>query len=286
MKYVVDQSAMRQPEVRVRISSETDSQFLLLDTALIEMMQSEQWEETIRGSMAPLAQVMQRVVFLEPVSIGLRYELRSGKALQCPRRVNHRVDKRLRKFLRSVVASDTSAEAMAARAEVLRIRTKVEREEGDAEGEKLRVLKRTTDLLHDRGADEVAKLRRKKLTLPELHAYLRAGALGAYDGFTREHRLSLAQAKPANTMTLRFFFLKIREAVRWHWLQGLENSEAQKRVHDRRDHEYVLAGSYFDGLLARDNAVRAAEVDLRRFLGHELDDGELAVSAKDWRLPA
>jgi hypothetical protein len=72
--YVLDQNVMRKPILNELVQSGQAVSFIVPDTALVEMVKNECWEDTMRGSFAALAPVMDRTFVSLSVGEAIRTE--------------------------------------------------------------------------------------------------------------------------------------------------------------------------------------------------------------------
>ena len=76
----------------------------------------------------------------------------------------------------------------------------------------------------------------------------------------------MAEFVASKPLLLRHHILRVRQAVRWVVDHGFESADPDRLLNDRLDHEYVVLGTYFDGVLTRDKGARMADRDLRILL--------------------
>jgi hypothetical protein len=80
----------------------------------------------------------------------------------------------------------------------------------------------------------------------------------------------------SDSLILRFYYLRVRSALRWIACGGLATAKPQTVLNERLDQEYILIGSYFDRTLTRDRDAEDTDRDLRGLL----DSGQAGILAK------
>lgn len=268
MLYVLDQNYFRFAELPELIQREPKSKFVIPDVALLEMCKSEQWESTMANSLRALSPVRGRVFHSMSVGEGLNQELDSGKSIE-----KNLLPREFRDFLRETILN-LQGHGGGRALELLRSRmVSAQSEIGDAE------------LNHERNQEG---LRRRIRIVEEALAGeplrdLRAGRIGRKDklayikkiafdlcltflinhGYTKNKASAFLRSRP---LILRFFYLSIRHAVEWAASGGIDSLPAHRATNDLLDQDYVLIGSFFDGLLTRETRVREADADIRELL--------------------
>ena len=67
-------------------------------------------------------------------------------------------------------------------------------------------------------------------------------------------------------MILRYFYVKLWACLSWEKQGRIENINAGKVTNDLIDHEYVLAATFFNGVLSNDKAVTDAYAAVSQLL--------------------
>ncbi len=68
------------------------------------------------------------------------------------------------------------------------------------------------------------------------------------------------------SMTWRYFVLRVFRAMSWLQRGGLDTASPDMLHNDAYDDEYVLLGSFFDGVLSLEKRVKQADAALRRIV--------------------
>lgn len=91
---------------------------------------------------------------------------------------------------------------------------------------------------------------------------LLTGVLGE-NGFSHGKAINLIRKKP---MLLRYFYVKLWTCLVWEEQGRLEGLEPKKVSNDLIDHEYVLAATFFHGVLSDEPKVNEAYEAVSRLL--------------------
>lgn len=265
---VVDQNLMRRPLLETLLFDDPELQVVIPDLAFLEMTKTEQWESTLANSLAIFARYRSRVHVCLSVNEALGYELHSltpiGRRMLFPEATTFARD------LLTGLQTGRESEAL-----------KRIRENPDGHLQNLAVqhldhlankesvselVSATARLITD---DAKKRLRAKTLSeseridlLFELGQRLLPEILGSR-GVTHARALSFARKRP---MTLRYVYLKAWRCVRWIAEGGLENRDPDKVTNDELDDQYILASTFFSGLLSWERSMNEAYRDLKRVL--------------------
>ena len=262
IQLVLDRNLIRRGGL-AEAATDREIEFVLTDTFLVEMVKHpEQWAETVRKDLAAIRPLGDR--FWLSVSLGeaLRTELFERRAVT-------RKDSFHKSFRPLLV-------------ELMQV---------SAAGSELSdpLLKKITDLLPSLRAEqpllEAPKVRTEYLTRklaellrPEIVSNLRNGklqgdaklclvediALRAYEADCAAHNIEMLPHP--GSMVSRLFILKVWRAMWWLQNSGLDAAAEGKLYNDAYDDEYVLVGSFFDGLLFGRKRVNEAGAALRRIV--------------------
>lgn len=122
--------------------------------------------------------------------------------------------------------------------------------------------------------DEIKKrLRARKVDTDErLNILYKIGTsllpdiLGSKD-FGRVTSLAFMKKQP---MALRYLYLKAWRCLRWLGDGGFDNRTPEAVTNDELDDQYILAATFFSGLLSEERVVNEAYRDLRRLIAKEI----------------
>lgn len=278
---VLDRNVIRRTGL-AEAAAEASNEFVLADTFLVEMVKHpEQWVRTIRLDFAELSKFGDRFRISASPGECLRKELLERRSITREEllppefravlaRLMHAADK----------AGDLSRALLQDVADLLPA---------------LRAEQPPLEIAKDRPEDLTRKLAAK--LRPEIISDLRNGnlqgdaklclvediAFRAYEADCAEnHRRMLPQPQ---SMTWRFFILKVWRAMSWLQRGGLETAAQEKLRNDAYDDEYVLLGSFFDGVLSAEKRVNEADAALRRIVGSASSD-DLLVAFREYEKTA
>jgi hypothetical protein len=265
---VVDQNLMRRPLLETLLFDDPELQIVIPDLAFLEMTKTDEWESTLANSLAILARYRSRVHVCLSLNEALRYELHSlspvGRKMYFPEATN---------FVRDLLMGvQTGRESEA----LMRIRENPDGHLQNLAAQHLNhlankesvseLVSATSQLITD---DTKKRLRAKTLSdseridlLFELGQGLLPQVLGSR-GVPHAPAVSFARRRP---MTIRYIYLKAWRCVRWIADGGLENRDPDKVTNDELDDQYILAATFFSGLLSWERTVNEAYRDLKRVL--------------------
>lgn len=281
MRYLVDQNMMRHPDLADVIYAEPGSEFILPDTAFVEMCKSDQWEATMRGSLAALKSVPDRVHGAIAVSYAMRREL----SMHRPTGIDELLPADHTVLIRRIMAALASGgkALVEVRVEIGRIRKRLLEEQVNPAAEKCSIKHMIDAFAADAGATLVAEVRRSgRDGVFNLALIQHVAEVTLLDMLVGQHGRTVTQAiefVASKPLLLRHHILRVREAARWIVDHGFDGVDPNRILNDRFDQEYVAVGTYFDGILTRDKRAREADRDLRMIL----DDAAGAVLRQIYR---
>jgi hypothetical protein len=273
MFYLLDQNVMRH-ETLAALVQDAAASFVIPDTSLVEMVKSDKWEATMRGSFAILLPAVSRCFVTLSVPEALRFELGTGAPVDRDRLLFDEGTNELRNLIQALPTSGAALDD--ARHRINGLREPLLNAEVDAAGDKARLEQLVAMVAKNGGPKLVADLRSGRIS--------REAQLGLLLEAT-PHILAAGQSCDAaetnlmvqsGSLLLRFYYLRVRSALRWTACGGLATAKPQTVLNERLDQEYILIGSYFDRTLTRDRDAEDTDHDLRGLL----DSGQAGVFAK------
>ena len=264
--YVLDQNAMRSKMLVDLVRTEFDAVFVIPDTAFVEMVKSDRWEDTMRGSLAALVSVPERTFVSIAVPEAMRIERAELKSINRGDLFPSEFTEFIRELL-SALAADRSSTAMDA------IRMKINTFRAD-------LLVKEVDPVHEKEVIEGFAALLEAACGPTMAKHLRSGRMerGAQLGllqlkapeiFAKALNLDEDQAESfrrSKPLLLRYIYLQLRHAMHWVKSGGLKTAQAKKVLNNRLDQEYVLIASYCDAIITKDQGASEADEDLRMLL--------------------
>lgn len=262
--YVVDQNVMRRVELVDFMVARADAKFVIPDTGLLEMVKSELWEETFRRSFKVFVPVVRRCF--------MSMSVQEARELELKRRVSAEgqlLPDDFTKLLRSAIVESQSGSGPTMsqlRGRVAELQQDLQRHELNAQANREELLRLVSEL-------------RSKLTKDEIKACRQEGMSG------RLARIDIARSvgdalyvahmekldAPASvsrrlwktkSMTRRWCYSLVHHALQWLGDGGLDTATDKVVLNDILDQDYVIIGSFFDGVLSLETDVQHAIEDL------------------------
>ena len=254
---VVDQNYLRSEDIKRIAATQPEVCFVLPDLAMLEMTKSDRRELTIRLSLETLSKCPSRVFVARALGESLRYELTTRRPV-----VGHLIFREATQFIRRVLCAIAANSSNADLARVLNDPENhvadLERDYLDHPSNKARALELVAATKGSMSAAFVKRVRSAKATNGELLSFVANTARSLLidvleeSGFSRQKAIKFARKKP---MLLRYFYLKVWACLDWEKLGWLESVSAAKVSNELLDHEYILAATFFDGVLSNEQSV-------------------------------
>lgn len=257
---VVDQNQLRSQALRDRFVQEPHTRFVLPDLGMFEMAKSSNRALTLRLSLEVLSLQPSRVYVSRALGDCLRYELTRTIPV-----VGHVIDTNGTRFFRRVLAAVASGVSTP---EYDRVLADPEGHVGgmrrdylDHESNKRRMLELVEETKQAMPREFAQRLRAAQVSASEKVAFIREKApsllldILADNGITRGKAERFIGQKP---MLLRYMFLKLWACLCWEEQGRIDGLSAAKVSNDLIDHEYVLAATFFDGILSAESNVNEA----------------------------
>lgn len=266
--YVLDQNAMRKPELYNLIQSEPRVKFVIPDTALLEMSKSDQWEETFRRSFEILRPVVTRCLMSLSVQEARDLERKHHRSAE-----GYLLDDAFTEMLRGAIV-DSQAGGGRTMDFLKRRMTEVRKEFRQNE---------LSPQANRQDVQGVIDRMREELTPEEIKLCKRPGLDGRVarlrlarsfgDAFFVSRMKSDAVPDPVarrlwktKSVSRRWWYLIAHHALQWIGDGGVEVASDKVIVNDVLDQDYVLLGSFFDGVMSFENDVQNAYLDLLAML--------------------
>lgn len=271
--YVIDQNVMRKPMLAALIAAEPDSSFIVPDVSLLEMSKSQNWEGTMRPSLAAFADANDRIYVSLSIGEALKRESRVLKAITAQELITDELTLFGRSLIKEL-SSDSPAMSMdSIRANFSQAFAHWQTSDLNATSAKARVTE-LARLFKTGLKKEVIKALRK-----HSHPQYRLALIAAQaEQFVLDHILP-KEVAPVDAhkflshqpMTFRYTALLSRHALDWAVEGGLDALPADRELNHLLDIEYALTASYFDDLVTEDSGARTAYSDLKEILAMSPD---------------
>jgi hypothetical protein len=273
MFYVLDQSVMRHAMLTTLVQDPATS-FVIPDTSLVEMVKSDKWEATMKGSLAILVPAVSRSFVALSVPEALRSERTTRTPVDRPKLLFEEGTKELRELIGAIPTGGAALDDARRRIEALR--EPLLKEEANAADDKARLEKLVCAVTRNGGPRLVSDLRSQRIGREAqlgLILEIAAALLPGGEPFDPAEAQLMVQSQ---SFILRYYYLRLRHALWWIARGGLATAKPQTVLNHRLDQEYILIGSFFDKTLTRDSDAADADRDLRALL----DASQAAAFAK------
>ena len=257
---VVDQNQLRSAELRDKVQKEPQTRFVLPDVGMFEMAKSSNRELTLSLSLEILACAPGRSYVSQSLSGCLSYELHRAVPV-----VGHLLHRDATAFLRRVLSSVASGVRNAEFADVIADPKGhvygMRQDYLNHDANKRRAVELVEVTKRSMTAEFARRLRGSRATTDEKISFIAEKApsllVGVLEdnGFGRGKAIQFVRRKP---MLLRYFFVKMWACLCWEDQGRIDGLGAAKVSNDLIDHEYVLAATFFDGLMSGEPAVNEA----------------------------
>ena len=265
---VVDQNFLRTDALRDMLRAQRQIRIVLPDLAMFEMAKSTNRKLTINQSLSIVAEEPGRVFVSHALGHCLSYELKNGVAVD-GHMLDQKATKFLRKLLNAVSTGIRNPEYDGVIDDPENHVSGMKRDYLDHTANKARSLELLDVTKRSMTGEFAKRLRGSRATVDEKldFIYEKAPSLlvGVLEenGFSREKATRFYRKKP---MILRYFFAKLWACLSWEEQGRIEGLSPAKVSNDLIDHQYVLAATYFDGVLSEEPAVNEAYAAVQQLL--------------------
>lgn len=268
MLYVLDQNFMRRPALAALIAAAPRAKFVIPDTGLVEMVKSENWQETFRLSFEVLTPVVNRCFMSMSVQEARETEVQRRDAI-----TGALLPAAGTELLRgSIVDSQARGGRTLAsvKASIEQVRTELQANELSLASNRAEFMSTVDALLQKLNASEMKAVRQNG----DGGRIARLGLAQSFgDAFYVAHMEKVGVPGPvlrrlwkAKGMNRRWCYMRAHHALQWIGRGGLDSLPDKALVNDTLDQDYVLIGSFFDGVLSHETRVKDAVVDLKVML--------------------
>jgi hypothetical protein len=270
MFFVVDQNILRKPELKGYLESGPRSRCVLIDTAFLEMTQSETWEDTLRSSLNQLAHLPERVFAAYSVSHALAHEMRTLQSVD-----GHMLWRdatlSVREVLTWVRTGRESATILRMRESPAHTDPKL-RDDHFHNSKNKQTIESQVELVRGQLSEEFQKALRKSVTSNEdrldvVHQLAKSIAYGVLEeqGVSWNRAHTFLRKRP---LFYRYLIVHVWNSLYWLQKGGLEGfKDATNELHD---HHYAITASFFNGLLSRDAKVKRSHDVLKDLVRREV----------------
>ena len=269
---VVDQNILRKPFLETLLFDDADLRVVLPDMAFLEMTKTAEWESTLRNSLSILAKYPRRVHVCLSVNEALSNELHTLRPVN-----GSMMFPNATVFVRNLLHGIQTGQSSNAMERIRpnpggHLNELIQQHLNHAENKEglSALIESTATMLPD---EAKKRLRSRRMQdderldiLHQIGTSLLPGVL-ADRGIDRGRSIGFMQQRP---MVLRYLFLKAWRCLRWLGDGGFANRTPEAVTNDELDDQYILAASFFDGLISEERTVNEAYRDLRLLLAKEV----------------
>lgn len=262
--YVVDQNYMRRANLNEVVARNPKIKFVIPDTGLVEMVKSDQWEETFRRNFEAFVPVVNRCY--------MSLAVQQARDLEIARRETsdgHLLPKAYTKLLRGAILESQlgSGPTMSLlRREMDRARQELKDHDLNASANRAELERLVQDLRSELTEDELKPCRQEgddgRWARLRLTQSVGNSLFSAHMKKNKVPDQVASRLWKAKSMNLRWCYLLVHHALQWLCDGGLEGAKDEVVLNDVLDQDYVLLASFFDGIRSYEKDVLRAFEDL------------------------
>jgi hypothetical protein len=265
--YVLDQNVLRRRgSVFDRLLRWESAHFVLIDTALVELVKPELWDDNLRQGLARLREIPHRCHMSIAVKEAVDIEMQTGRSA-----ARHLMPQPFSKLLREIIresSSPTPSADWAAR--VAAVRAELEEHDLNAHAAKADVGALVQFLRENMSKADIARC--KHAEYGRGFRALMAHRMGraAFYSYVNLRGLSYEKAaalRRQRCLTWRWLTLRIHHTLQWLGDGGFDNAKVNNILNDLLDQDYVLLSSFFDGVVSNETDVNTAHADIEWIVG-------------------
>jgi hypothetical protein len=237
-------------------------QFVLIDTALVELVKPANWQITMRAGFHLISAIPRRCHMSISVEEAVRWEMTNAQPAR-KMLLPAAFTKLLRQFIVFSQEPNLSADI---EAKIIAVRNDLLQNDLNAEAAKEEVTRWVNFLKDNLPAVDQAICKSTALGRGARVVIAHRMGRSAYFAYAQKSGLTYSQAarmRRQHCLTWRWISLRIHHALQWLGDGGIEGANPDTVLRDVLDQDYVLLGSSFDGVLSKEVGVNEAFEDLR-----------------------
>ena len=268
--YVVDQNWFRTDDFVLRLDRADGIQYVITDTALLEMFKGQKWEYTSSRSLKAAADHPERIEVAEAPCDILKKEVHTRAPIPPNAVISKDLTTRFRLYLAEMKAQGT----VGPRHDY--IRRHISQAQMDLTHQQLdhprnlAMLRNCHDSIKsDLGEEFVRAARKGELDQSALEQNVIVPAMRSAKDILAENGVTKDEMKNFllyDSFLIRHGLAYLLLALRWVTQGGIDSLPDVKATNDLRDMEYVLIASYGVGILTTESKVDSLLADLRKCL--------------------
>lgn len=236
--------------------------FVLIDTALVELVKPINWKTTLKAGFRLLSAVPRRCHMSISVAEAVKWEMvhaRPARGILLPTAFTDLLRMTIKHSQASQLPVDVETHIAAVRDELLQ-------NDLNATAAKEEVSKWVQFLRENLPTADQAVCRAPRVGRGARAVIANRMGRSAYYAYAQKCGLTYFQAaklRRQNCLTWRWIALRIHHALQWLGDGGIEGANPDTVLRDLLDQDYVLLGSSFDGVLSNEVGVNEASEDLQ-----------------------
>lgn len=261
--FVVDQNVLRRPTPTLdRLLHFPSAHFVFTDTALVELVKPDKWEENVQKGFAKFLHVPERCHMSISVQEAMESELDRGAPAN-----NMLLRREFTSLLRELIAgSGTGKHSQDLKDRIEAVRTVLKQHDLNAEAAKEEVVKYVSFLKDALSAADLAVCKKESIARGARAVIANRAGRGMYYAYMRSFfdgtYAQAAQLRRQRCLTWRWLTLRIHHALQWLGDGGIETAKPANVLNDYLDQDYVVLASFFSGLITHERSMVDASVDL------------------------
>jgi len=236
--------------------------FVLIDTALVELVKPENWRATLRSGFRLVSKISHRCYMSTSVDEAVKWEMRQAKPAR-----GMLLSRSFTEMLRTTIKQSQAPQLpVDIETRIAAVRDELKEHDLNAEAAKAEVLKWVQFLRTNLSTADQAVCKAPEVGRGARAVIAHRMGRPAYYAYAQKWGLSYSQAaklRRQNCLTWRWISLRIHHALQWLGDGGIEGANPDTVLRDVLDQDYVLLGSSFDGVLSNEVGVNNAFEDLQ-----------------------
>lgn len=237
-------------------------QFVLIDTALVELVKPVNWQTTLQAGFRLLSAVPHRCHMSISVDEAVKWEMRHARPAR-----GMLLSSAFTDLLRTIIEHSQAPQLpVGVTALIAAVRDDLLQHDLNAVAAKAEVAKWVQFLKENLPAADQAVCKAAKVGRGARAVIAHRMGHSAFYAYAKKSGLTYSQAaklRRQNCLTWRWISLRIHHALQWLGDGGIEGAKPDTVLRDLLDQDYVLLGSSFDGVLSNEVGVNEAAEDLQ-----------------------
>lgn len=236
--------------------------FILIDTALVELVRPVKWRSTLQAGLRLLSAVPNRCHMSISVDEAIRWEMKNARPIR-----RELLPTAFTDLLRMTIKGSQEPQfPVDLEATISIVRDELLQDELNSDAAKRELIRWVQFLRDNLPAGDQAVCRAAEVGRGARAVIAHRMGRSAFYAFAAKNGLTYSQAarlRRQNCLTWRWITLRIHHALQWLGDGGIEGANPNAVLRDLLDQDYVLLGTSFDGVLSSEVGVIAASEDMQ-----------------------